>query len=63
MLPHLFAVFSQADRRLDRSHGGQGLAHVKGMVELHGHVSRPVALVLDEELSLSLIFRSRPNSG
>lgn len=38
MLPHLFEVFSQADRSLDRSPGGLGLglALVKGLVELHG---------------------------
>jgi PAS domain S-box-containing protein len=37
MLPHLFDVFSQADRTLDRSRGGLGLglALVKGLVELH----------------------------
>jgi PAS domain S-box-containing protein len=38
MLPHLFDVFLQADRSLDRSRGGLGLglALVKGLVELHG---------------------------
>ena len=38
ILPHLFEVFTQADRSLDRSRGGLGLglALVKGLVELHG---------------------------
>jgi signal transduction histidine kinase len=38
MLPQLFEAFSQADRSLDRSHGGLGLglSLVKGLVELHG---------------------------
>jgi signal transduction histidine kinase len=38
VLPRLFDIFSQADRSLDRSHGGLGLglALVKGLAELHG---------------------------
>ena len=38
MLPHLFEVFTQADRSLARSKGGLGLglALVKGLAELHG---------------------------
>jgi CheY-like chemotaxis protein/two-component sensor histidine kinase len=38
MLPHVWEVFSQADRSLDRSRGGLGLglALVRGLVELHG---------------------------
>jgi PAS domain S-box-containing protein len=38
VLPHLFEVFAQADRTLDRSRGGLGLGLfvVRGMVELHG---------------------------
>ena len=38
MLPHLFEVFTQADRSLARSKGGLGLglALVKGLTELHG---------------------------
>jgi CheY-like chemotaxis protein/two-component sensor histidine kinase len=37
-LPHLFEVFTQADRTLARSKGGLGLglALVKGLVDLHG---------------------------
>jgi signal transduction histidine kinase len=38
LLPHVFDVFSQADRSLERSRGGLGLglALVRGLVELHG---------------------------
>jgi CheY-like chemotaxis protein len=38
LLPHLFEVFTQADRSLERSRGGLGLglALVKGLTELHG---------------------------
>lgn len=37
-LPHVFAMFRQADPRLDRRHGGLGigLALVRQLVELHG---------------------------
>jgi signal transduction histidine kinase/DNA-binding response OmpR family regulator len=37
-LPHLFEVFTQADRSLDRSRGGLGLGLplVKGLVQMHG---------------------------
>jgi PAS domain S-box-containing protein len=38
LLPHIFEVFVQGERTLDRSDGGLGLglALVKGLVELHG---------------------------
>ena len=38
MLPHVFDVFLQGDRSLDRSHGGLGigLTIVRHLVELHG---------------------------
>jgi CheY-like chemotaxis protein len=38
VLPHVFNVFAQADKSLDRSRGGLGLglSLVKGLVELHG---------------------------
>jgi CheY-like chemotaxis protein len=37
LMPHIFDMFSQAERALDRSEGGLGigLAVVKGIVELH----------------------------
>jgi signal transduction histidine kinase/BarA-like signal transduction histidine kinase len=38
VLPHIFDLFAQADRSLDRSQGGLGigLSLVKGLVEMHG---------------------------
>ncbi len=38
LLPHVFEIFSQGERGLDRCQGGLGvgLAVVKGLVELHG---------------------------
>lgn len=38
ILPHIFEIFSQADRSRDRSQGGLGvgLSLVRGLVELHG---------------------------
>jgi PAS domain S-box-containing protein len=38
MLPHVFEIFSQAKRALERAQGGLGigLSLVKGLVELHG---------------------------
>jgi two-component system CheB/CheR fusion protein len=38
LLPHVFALFTQADRSLDRSHGGLGigLTLVRHLVEMHG---------------------------
>jgi len=38
VLPHVFEVFTQADRSLDRAKGGLGvgLAVVKGLIEMHG---------------------------
>ena len=38
LLPHIFELFTQAERSLDRSHGGLGigLTLVKRLVEMHG---------------------------
>jgi CheY-like chemotaxis protein len=38
LLPHIFEIFTQADRSLDRSQGGLGigLSLVRGLVEMHG---------------------------
>ncbi|HYG62126.1 MAG TPA: MEDS domain-containing protein [Thermoanaerobaculia bacterium] len=38
VLPHVFEIFTQADRSLDRSAGGLGvgLAVVRGLVDMHG---------------------------
>ncbi len=38
LLPHVFALFTQAERSLDRSHGGLGigLTLVRHLVEMHG---------------------------
>ena len=38
LLPHIFDLFTQADRSLDRSQGGLGigLCLVQRLVELHG---------------------------
>jgi PAS domain S-box-containing protein len=42
VLPHVFDVFIQADKTLDRSKGGLGLglAVVKGLIEMHGGTVR-----------------------
>lgn len=66
MLSHMFEVFSQADRSLDRSRGGLGLglAIVKGIAELHhGSVSATSAgsgQGCKVKMSLPLLSRPEP---
>jgi signal transduction histidine kinase len=45
LLPHLFEIFSQGDRTLERSKGGlgMGLALVHGLVDLHGGSVRAIS--------------------
>jgi signal transduction histidine kinase/ActR/RegA family two-component response regulator len=58
ILPHIFEVFTQADRSLDRAQGGLGvgLAVVKGLVEMHGGEARATSagLGLGSEVTLLL---------
>ncbi len=58
VLPHIFEVFTQADRSLDRAQGGLGvgLAVVKGLVEMHGGEARATSagLGLGSEVTLLL---------
>ncbi|WP_373653323.1 PAS domain-containing protein [Schlesneria sp. DSM 10557] len=49
-LPHLFDMFSQVDRSMERATGGLGigLALVKGLVEMHGGTVRAASEGLDK---------------
>jgi two-component system CheB/CheR fusion protein len=58
MLPHVFEMFAQADRSLDRSRSGLGLglALVKGLVELHGGEVRAESEGLGHGTEFSLLL-------
>jgi CheY-like chemotaxis protein/two-component sensor histidine kinase len=64
MLPHVFDVFAQADRSLERSRGGLGLglAIVKGLAELHGGEVRATSAGLGKgaEFSVRLPLEAEP---
>lgn len=75
-LPHIFAMFSQVDRTIERSTGGLGigLALVKGLVEMHGGAVTAESAGLGEgstftvrlpalESRLERVSLERPESG
>jgi CheY-like chemotaxis protein len=67
VLPHVFEVFTQADRSLDRSRGGLGLglAIVRGLVELHhGHVEAASdGPGRGSEFTITLPLEAAPSGG
>ena len=66
MLPHVFDLFTQVDRHLDRSQGGLGigLALVRKLVDMHGGSSRAESAGSGKgstfTISLPLSVQSRP---
>jgi len=58
ILPHVFEVFSQGDRSLDRARGGLGvgLAVVKGLVEMHGGEVRAASPGLGQGSEITLLL-------
>jgi PAS domain S-box-containing protein len=63
MLPHLFDLFSQAERTPDRAQGGLGLglALVKSLVQLHGGRVEAHSAGLGRGSSFSVIFDLAPD--
>ncbi|HVG10406.1 MAG TPA: MEDS domain-containing protein [Thermoanaerobaculia bacterium] len=58
VLPHIFEVFTQADRSLDRAQGGLGvgLTVVKGLVEMHGGEARAASAGLGQGSEITLLL-------
>ena len=58
ILPHVFEVFAQGDRSLDRARGGLGvgLAVVKGLVEMHGGEVRAASPGLGQGSDITLFL-------
>ncbi|MFL6200797.1 MAG: MEDS domain-containing protein [Thermoanaerobaculia bacterium] len=58
VLPHVFEVFAQGDRSLDRARGGLGvgLAVVKGLVEMHGGEVRAASAGLGQGSEITLLL-------
>lgn len=65
LLPHIFEVFSQADRSLDRAQGGLGvgLAVVKGLVEMHGGEAHAASAGLGQGSEITLLLPLDPGAS